>query len=173
MGIYNITTAEQSMKTPLRILQIHCMPVSYPTDERISLPDNLYDIEKFLAKFCFCVIKGSLNICKIMIYWVMLEDSKGKIFQYLGRMKHINSLWPNDSIWWQRSESTLAQVWRHQAIIWTNVEFSSARPSDIHLRASSQEIPQPSIIEIICNIKYLKFHSNFPGANELNHGPWA
>ena len=41
------------------------------------------------------------------------------------------------------------------------------RSSDIHLRASSQEIPQPSITEIICKINYLKFHSNFPGANEL------
>ena len=39
--------------------------------------------------------------------------------------------------------------------------------SDIHLRASSQEIPQPSITEIICKIKYLKFYSNLPGANEL------
>ena len=39
--------------------------------------------------------------------------------------------------------------------------------SDIHLRASSQEIPQPSITEIIWKIKYLKFHSNFSGANEL------
>ena len=34
-------------------------------------------------------------------------------------------------------------------------------------RASSQQIPQPSITEITCKIKYLKFHSNFPGANEL------
>ena len=32
---------------------------------------------------------------------------------------------------------------------------------------TAQEIPQPSITEIICNIKYLKFHSNFPEANEL------
>ena len=27
----------------------------------------------------------------------------------------------------------------------------------------------PSITEIICKIKYLKFHSNFAGANELIH----
>ena len=59
---------------------------------------------------------------------------------------------------------------QHQAITWPNVDLSSVRSSDIHLRASSQEIPQPSIIEIICKIKYLKFHSNFPGANELTHG---
>ena len=39
---------------------------------------------------------------------------------------------------------------RHQAIIWTNVDLSSVRSSDIHLRASSQEIPQPSTTEIMC-----------------------
>ena len=49
---------------------------------------------------------------------------------------------------------------------------SSVRSSDIHLRASSQELPQPSIIEIICKIKYQKFHSNFPGANGLTHWGW-
>ena len=58
-------------------------------------------------------------------------------------------------------------AWRHQAITWTNVDLSSVRPSDIHLRASPQEIPLPSITEIIWKIKYLKFNSNFPGANEL------
>ena len=41
------------------------------------------------------------------------------------------------------------------------------RSSDIHIRTISLDIPQPSITEIICKIKYLKFHSNFPGANEL------
>ena len=59
-------------------------------------------------------------------------------------------------------------AWRHQAITWTNVDLSSVRLSDIHLRASSQEIPQPSITEFIWKIKDLKFHSDFPGANELN-----
>ena len=58
-------------------------------------------------------------------------------------------------------------AWRHQAITWTNVDLSSVRSSDIHLRASSQDIPQPSITEIIWKTKYLKCHSNFPGANEL------
>ena len=41
------------------------------------------------------------------------------------------------------------------------------KSSDIHLRASWQEIPQPSITEIICKIKYLEFYSNFSGANGL------
>ena len=66
---------------------------------------------------------------------------------------------------WLR-ESLVA--WRHQAITWTNVDLSSGRSSDINLRASLQEIPQPSITEIIWKIKYLEFHSNFPEANELN-----
>ena len=58
-------------------------------------------------------------------------------------------------------------AWRHQAITWTNVDLSSVRSTDVHLMTSSQEIPQPSITEILCKIKYIKFHSNFPGANEL------
>ena len=66
---------------------------------------------------------------------------------------------------WLR-ESLVA--WRHQAITWTNVDLSSGRSSDINLRASLQEIHQPSITEIIWKIKYLEFHSNFPGVNELN-----
>ena len=52
-----------------------------------------------------------------------------------------------------------------------NVDLSSARSSDIHLRASSQEIPQPSITEIIWKINDLKCHWNLPGANELNPKP--
>ena len=50
----------------------------------------------------------------------------------LSPWKHItysaffNSFWPRDTIWRQRSGSTLAQVmvvaWRHQAIPWTNVD---------------------------------------------------
>ena len=39
--------------------------------------------------------------------------------------------------------------------------------SDIHFRAISQEMLQPSVTKIRLNITYIKFHSNFPGANEL------
>ena len=51
-------------------------------------------------------------------------------------------------IWQQRSRSTLAQVmvcfaWRHQAITWTNVDWSSVESSDIHIRAISLKMPQP------------------------------
>ena len=80
-----------------------------------------------------------------------------------------NSLWPSDAIWWHRSGSTLAQVmacW-HQAITWTNVDLSSVRSSDIHLRAISQETTQPSTFNICLKITYLRLQSNLPGANEL------
>ena len=33
--------------------------------------------------------------------------------------------------------------------------------------AIPQEMPQPSVTEILLKITYLKFDSNFPGANEL------
>ena len=41
------------------------------------------------------------------------------------------------------------------------------KSSDIHIRAISLEMPQPSIIKICLKIINLNFHSNFPGANEL------
>ena len=58
-------------------------------------------------------------------------------------------------------------AWRHQAIIWTNVDWSSVKSTCIHIRAISQEIPQPSITKIPWKITYLKCHSNFPGGSEL------
>ena len=36
-----------------------------------------------------------------------------------------------------------------------------------HILSCPNEIPQPSITEIIWKMKYLKFHSNFPGTSEL------
>ena len=41
------------------------------------------------------------------------------------------------------------------------------KSSDIHIRTISHEMPQPSITKICLKITYLKFHSNFPGANVL------
>ena len=56
---------------------------------------------------------------------------------------------------------------RHQANTWTNVDWSSVKSSDIHIRAISQGMPQPLITKICLKITCLKFQSNFPGANEL------
>ena len=74
-----------------------------------------------------------------------------------------------DAIWQQRSGSTLAQVMaccltRHYLNQWW---LSSMKSSDIHIRAILQEMPQSSITKIILKIACLKFHSNFPGSNEL------
>ena len=57
-------------------------------------------------------------------------------------------------------------AWRHQAITWTNVDLS-LRSSDVHLRAISLEISQPSVTNISLKIIFLRFYWNLPGANEL------
>ena len=100
-------------------------------------------------------------------------------FEFLLNNLMLNSLWHSDAIWRHRSWSTLAQVTAcclmapshyldKKKITWTNVELSSVRSSGIHLSAILQEMPQPSVTEISLKIIYLKFHSNLPGASELN-----
>ena len=42
------------------------------------------------------------------------------------------------------------------------------KSSDIHVRPISQEMPQSLITKIGLKMTYIRFHSNFPGANELN-----
>ena len=53
------------------------------------------------------------------------------------------------------------------AQFWTNVDLSSPRFGDVHLRAISLEISQPSITKISLKIIFLRFYWNLPGANEL------
>ena len=90
----------------------------------------------------------------------------------------VNALWPNDTIWRQRSESSQHWIWwwlvawQHQAITWTNVHCSSVKSSDINIRAISQEMPQPSTTKIHLKMTYLKFHSRFSGGNELIVRQW-
>ena len=48
-------------------------------------------------------------------------------------------------------------------------DHHSMKSIDIHFRAISQEMPHSSITKIYLKVTYLKFHSNFPGANELTH----
>ena len=102
----------------------------------------------------------------------MLLKGLWEVPWYCGRAQWVNSLWSSDAIWRQRSCSTLVQVMAccltaPKAITWTNVDWSSVKSSDIHIRAISQEMPQPSITKIYLKITCLKFHSKFPGANEL------
>ena len=59
-------------------------------------------------------------------------------------------------------------AWLHQAIP-TNVDWSSVKSNDNHLRVISQELPQPLITKISLKITYAKFQSHLPGDNELIH----
>ena len=58
-------------------------------------------------------------------------------------------------------------AWWHQAITWTNVDLSSIRFSDSHLRAIEQEIPQPSVLKMAW--KLLKSKISF----KSHRGQWA
>ena len=79
-----------------------------------------------------------------------------------------NSLGPSDALWRQRSGSTLAQVmaccltapihYLNQCwLIISNVQWHSSKGKFTRDTSAINH----------CKIKYLKFHSNFPGANEL------
>ena len=45
----------------------------------------------------------------------------------------------------------------------TNIDLSSVRSNDNHMRAISHETPQQSVTEFRLKISYLKFHSDLPG----------
>ena len=106
--------------------------------------------------------------------WALFDTQCIVLSWDCSRYHMIISLWPSDAIWRQKY---LGQywlrwwfvAWQHQAVTWINVDWSSVRSSDIHIRAFSQERPQPWITKIRLKITYLKLHSNFPGANELSY----
>ena len=75
----------------------------------------------------------------------------------------VNSPWPSDARWRQRSGSTLAQVMLPSP----EPMLTDHQWSPVHIRAISEQMPQPSIIKICLKITCLKLYSNFPGANEL------
>ena len=88
---------------------------------------------------------------------------------------HFNSLWPGDAIWreiWVNTGSSNGLLPDGtkplpEPIDWlTNVDWSSVKSSDNHLRAISQKLPQPSISKISLKITYVKFNSNLPGDND-------
>ena len=54
-----------------------------------------------------------------------------------------------------------------QAITWTNLDSSSVKSSDIHIRAISQEMSQTPITKIHLKLTFLKRHPNFPAASEV------
>ena len=90
---------------------------------------------------------------------------------YIDRV-YVNSLWPSDAIRRQGTESTLAQVMAccltAPSLYLNNVDLSSVRACGIHLRAISQEIPQPPFTKTSLKINYSKLNWNLPGAKELS-----
>ena len=84
---------------------------------------------------------------------------------HLVRFTHCGPVTPH-------GDSDLSQIGsgnacRHQAITWTNVVWLSVKSNEIHIRAISQELHQPSITTICLKITCLECHWNFPRANEL------
>ena len=135
--------------------------------------------------------------CEIALIWMSLDftDDQSTLVQvmalcrqatshYLNQCWHrpmspygvtrpqwVNSLWPTDVIRWHWAGSPLAQVMAcclmAPSHCLNQCYLPSVMSNDIHLRAISQEIPQPSITKISFRITYLIFHLNLPGANEL------
>ena len=79
------------------------------------------------------------------------------------KLNHVSKRGP-----WRRHMATEIWVnWRHQANTWTSADFSSVWSTDIYLRITSQQIPQPPITKISLKFKYFKFTRNLPGADEF------
>ena len=105
---------------------------------------------------------------KMFLFDDVIKQTHDDTVHWLNRLTHCGLVTPYGDI--NLGQHWLRQwlvVWQHQTITWTNVDLSSVRSSGIHLRAILQEIPQSSVTEISLKITYLKFCSNFPGANEL------
>ena len=85
----------------------------------------------------------------------------------------VNTLWSSDTMCRHRSASTLAQVMacclmapNHYL---NQFDLSSVTFSEIHLRAITQEVPQPSIPKISFKMTYIKFQSNLPGGQLVDN----
>ena len=84
----------------------------------------------------------------------------------MGHGQHLNSLWPSDTIWRQRSGSTLAQVMaccltapsHYLNQCWLII-------SEVQWQFHKRCLGHQSLKSLWK--QHLKFHSNFPGANDL------
>ena len=63
-------------------------------------------------------------------------------------------------------------TWRHLAISWTNVGYSSIRFCDIHLRAISQRVPRLVFCMLRFKMILLNLLPHFPGTNESKNWKW-
>ena len=84
-------------------------------------------------------------------------------------MFRVNSLWLSEAVWHRRTWWTLVQdfrywlvAWRHQAILWTNVDWSSVRSCGIENVYPWYEFENNSFYSHISQ-------GQCPGDNELTH----
>ena len=99
--------------------------------------------------FFYSVITFSFTKCFVHSYTVdVVFTLSYDVIMNIFYTSVIKSLWPSGVIWRQRSGSTLAQV------------------MPCCLTAPSHSL---NITKICLKITCLKFHSNFPGANELDY----
>ena len=108
--------------------------------------------------------------CKEYIPWNMILHNNMRCLNIQTSEYNINSFWPSDTIWRHRSWSTLAQVMACCLTApshYLNQCWLIVKSSDIHIRAISQEMSQLSVTTTRLKITYIKFHSNFPGTNEI------
>ena len=94
--------------------------------------------------------KCEVHLCTVrpcnLAHWVV--SSSGGIMSWF-----ISNLIPNTIV----THTCISRVMGcHQAITWTNVDWSSVKSSDIHIRAISQEMPQPSVTKICLKITCLR-----------------
>ena len=78
-------------------------------------------------------------------------------------------MWPSDTVWRHRSVFTLAQLvaWRHQAITWTNVDFSLVSFWCIHRNTISHWVTKLLCCIMNLEIIFWKLMLNLSGANEF------
>ena len=106
-----------------------------------------------------------MHICVARPQWVKSHNASWYLTFFFHILTHCGLVMQYDDIdlgqHWLRY--WLGARWHH-AITWTNVDLTSIRSNDIHLRAILQESPQSSITKISLKNYHLKFHSNPPGS---------
>ena len=111
---------------------------------------------------------GIFFFCHLVNFWWGIIKKWDILYkENLMPNNKLNSLLPSDTIWRQRSRSTLAQVMTclpdgTKPLPEPMLTIPSVRSSGIHLRPVSQEIYQPSVTEISLKIPF-----KLLGANEL------
>ena len=102
--------------------------------ERLNYRGWVLQISIFLVLKSECTLR-TLSVTWLLMSWLPASPGQQqpwycpcRIYEF-SWVHSVNSLWPSDAIWQQRSRSKMAQVllvtcW-HQAISWTGLDLSS------------------------------------------------